>query len=359
MKIALIGNEYIQQFPVISYGGIEKFVENLAIGLSEHFKDKVKFDVYVPKRLEQADKKYDFSIIETSYVEGSKSKESPATFINEVKNIIDSSSDKPDIIWSQSEWSAKAFLKSKYPVICNMHASSGWEHGKYVYSNNIFYRFVSKYIFDYTFKDENKDEFIKDIKSKSFWCHAGFLDEEFDLEEEKEDYVLWVAGLNWGLKAKGLDMFIEMAKKNESNTKFLAYGTGNKELEEYLSKISKEIKNFEFMGELRRGEEHKKAYQKAKFFCMLSKIPEAFGRTGPEALSKGTPVLGTLCGSIPEQLNFEGVGFCTNDKDLMLSKMSDKFNYKKCFEFSKKFHIKNEINFLLEKSKDIINTFNK
>lgn len=353
MKIALIGNDYVQQFPIISYGGIETVVENLAIGLAEHFKDTVKFDVYVPKILEKGDKKYNFSIIETDFIEGSKSGKSSYAFINEVKNIIDSSADKPDIIWSQSEWSAKAFLNTKYPVICNMHASSGWEDGKYVFAKNIFYRFVSKYIFEYTFQDFKSDEFINDVMSQSFWCHSGMVDEEYDFYQDKENYALWVAGLHWGLEAKGLDMFIEMAKKSDT-VKFLAYGTGNKNLEEYLHSLSKQIKNFEFMGKLHRGQSHKDAYKKAKFFCMLSKIPEAFGRTGLEAISKGTPVLGTEYGSIPEQVNFPNVGFCTNNQDLMLSKMNEDFNYKECFEFSKKYHIKNEINYLINKSKEII-----
>jgi glycosyltransferase involved in cell wall biosynthesis len=353
MKIALIGNDYVQQFPIISYGGIETVVENLAIGLSKHFKDSIKFDVYVPKILERKNEKYDFSIIETDFIEGSKSGQSSNIFINEVKKIIDSSSEKPDIIWSQSEWSAKAFLNTKYPVICNMHASSGWEDGKYVYAKNIFYRFVSKYILEYTFLDANKDEFINDVKSQSFWCHSGLIDEEYEFENHKENYALWVAGLHWGPEAKGLDMFIEMAKRSE-DIKFLAYGTGNKNLEEYLYKISKEIKNFEFMGKLHRGQSHKDVYKKAKFFCMLSKIPEAFGRTGLEAISKGTPVLGTEYGSIPEQVNFPNVGFCTNNQNVMLEKMSENFNYKECFEFSKKYHIKNEINFLINKSKEII-----
>lgn len=355
MKIALIGNDYVQQFPIISYGGIETVVENLAIGLGKHFKDSIKFDVYVPKILERKNEKYDFSIIETDFIEGSKSGQSSNIFINEVKKIIDSSSDKPDIIWSQSEWSAKAFLNTKYPVICNMHASSGWEDGKYVYAKNIFYRFVSKYILQYTFQDANKDEFINDVKSQSFWCHSGLIDEEYEFENNKENYALWVGGLHWGLEAKGLAMFIEMAKKSE-NIKFLAYGTGNKNLEEYLYKTSKEIKNFEFMGKLHRGQVHKDVYKKAKFFCMLSKIPEAFGRTGLEAISKGTPVLGTEYGSIPEQVNFPNVGFCTNNEDIMLEKMNENFIHKECFEFSKKYHIKNEINFLINKSKEIISS---
>ena len=60
MRIALIGNDYIQQFPLIDYGGIETCVENLAEGLHDNNMD---FFVVCPKRAVIKD--YPFEVYET------------------------------------------------------------------------------------------------------------------------------------------------------------------------------------------------------------------------------------------------------------------------------------------------------
>jgi hypothetical protein len=65
---------------------------------------------------------------------------------------------------------------------------------------------------DLVFKDADINEHINKIKTQSCWFHTGMADEEFDFCSEKEDYNLWVAGLNWGYTDKGLDLFVEMAK---------------------------------------------------------------------------------------------------------------------------------------------------
>ena len=57
MKIALIANDYVQQFPLENYGGIETCVENLAQGL---FDNKIDFFVVCPKRKNK--KEYPFEV---------------------------------------------------------------------------------------------------------------------------------------------------------------------------------------------------------------------------------------------------------------------------------------------------------
>lgn len=351
MKVCIIGNDYKQQFPLLNYGGIEVAFENLCKGVHKYYKNDIKFCAFVPKILENKDTSLGFNIIETNYIESSKSGVMPIHFVNEVKEIIKRSDLKPDVIWSYSNWSAIGLEELNIPIICTIMDSGGWEENKFIYKKNIYYRFASKFIYDLVFKDADKFEHINKIKEQSFWYHTGLSDDEYELEVNKDDYILWVAGLNWGFESKGLNLFIEMAKRRPDQN-FVAYGTGNPQLEQQLRQISTEIKNFNYLGELKRGEEHRNAFKKAKLFTFLTQIPEAFGRTGLEAISKGTPVLGSTKGAVPEL--YEPTGLCTDNIDEMISYLDVKHDYNAVYEYAQKFHIKNEINFLVEKSKHII-----
>jgi glycosyltransferase involved in cell wall biosynthesis len=351
MKICIVGNDYKQQFPVLDYGGIEIAFENLCKGVSKHFKDDIKFCAFVPKILENKDTSLDLKIIETNYIESFKSGVPPAYFISEVRNIIKSANLKPDVIWSYSNWSAIGLADLNIPIICTIMDSGGWEDNKFPYKENIFYRFASKFIFDLVFKDADKFEHINNIKKQSFWLHTGVSDDEYDLETNKEDYILWVAGLNWGFENKGLNIFLELAKKRPDQN-FVAYGTGNLSLEQQLRNISKEIKNFNYLGPLKRGDQHKTVFKKAKLFTFLTQIPEAFGRTGLEAITKGTPVLGSTKGAVPEL--YAPTGLCTDNIDEMVSYLDIKHDYNSVYNYAQKFHVKTEIEFLVEKSKKII-----
>jgi hypothetical protein len=57
MKIALIGSRDVQQFPTISYGGIETCVENLAWGLQNNNQE---FTCIVPRREDRAEYPFDY-----------------------------------------------------------------------------------------------------------------------------------------------------------------------------------------------------------------------------------------------------------------------------------------------------------
>ena len=147
--------------------------------------------------------------------------------------------------------------------------SGGWVDNKFINSPYVWYKFCSKFIYDHVFKDADKDPYIQKIKEQSFWCHTGVCDDEYSYEKNKQDYILWVAGLNWKLADKGLDIFIKMAQIRSDKT-FIAYGTGDPQLEEFLRKLSRQMNNFQYMGPLERGETHKKVFKQAKMFAFLS-----------------------------------------------------------------------------------------
>ena len=351
MKICVICNDYKQQFPLLEYGGIEAAFESLCIGLHKYYASEIKFCAIVPKILERGDTNYNFNIIETDYIESAKSGAPAIVFAQKAKEIIKSSDNKPDVIWSSGSWSAHALHDLNIPTIVTIMDSGGWEENKYIYKENVYYRSASKFIYDLVFKDADKNDFINKVKSHSFWLHTGISDEEYDLQVRKENYILWVAGLNWGPTNKGLDIFINLAKHRPDHT-FVAYGAGNDYIADNLKKLSYEYKNFHFFGPLRRGAEHKNVFKKAKLFTFLTQIPEAFGRTGLEAITKGTSVLGSTKGAVPEL--YAPAGICTDDFTEMNSALDTTFDSNIVYEYSQNFHIKKEIEKLLEKSNQIL-----
>jgi glycosyltransferase involved in cell wall biosynthesis len=350
MKVCVVGNDWKQQLPLLNYGGIESAFENLCFGLNKYFKDEVKFCAFVPKIINTRSF-YDFKIIETNFIESSISNLPPLVFGAEVKDLISRGSVKPDVIWCYSAWSAKSLYKLNIPIICTIMDSGGWVENKFVNSPHVFYKFCSKFIFDLVFKDASTNPEIQKIKNQSFWCYNGVCDNEYIYEENKQDYILWVAGLNWKFADKGLDIFIKLAQNRPDKT-FVAYGTGDIQLEESLRKLSRKINNFEYLGPLERGEKHKTVFKQAKMFAFLTQITEAFGMTGLEAITKGTPVLGSTKGAVPEL--YSPTGICTDNMNEMQYALDKKFNSNDIFEYSKKFHIKNEIQTMINFSKNII-----
>jgi len=358
LRVCVVGSCNLQHFPIIDYGGIESCVEHLCTGLHNHFKGEINFSVIVPKILEKREitKQFKFNIIEANYVGCSISGVHPINFAIEAKNIIQSSPIKPDVIWAQGDWSVKGLWDLGIPIITTINDSGPWVEGKYIFKPNVYYRFVSKFLYDLVLQDADKRQDVNLIKSKSFWAHSGLDDYEYDFEPNKEDYILWVGGLHWGWSGKGLDRFVELARRIPEQN-FVAYGTGDEKIETELKQAVKSLPNFSFKGKLNRDHTHREAFKKAKMFAMFSNIPEAFGRTGLEALSKGTPVLGSTAGSVPEQVQHPNIGFCSNDiEELIAAIKSNNFDPGQCFNYAKThYHVKTEINNMLAYSQKILN----
>ena len=357
LKVFVLGSCNFQQFPIIDYGGIESSVEHLCTGLHNHFRDEIEFCVMVPKITQKRElkNKYNFKIIEANYIGCDTSNTHPHYFALEARKLIENSTNKPDVIWCNGDWSAKVFAGLGIPVICTIQDSGPWVEGKYISHVDIHYRFISSFLYDLVLQDADKNAYVESIKQQSFWLYTGLDDDEYIFEPNKDNYILWVGGLHWGWNGKGLDKFLELAKRLP-NENFVAYGTGNDEIAQELEKQTQQLSNFKFKGVLPRDNTHKDVFKKAKLFAMLTTIPEAFGRTNIEAVSKGTPVLGSLYGSVPELVNHPDVGFCSNDIDELTNAIRYKeFDTKKCYDFARdKYHIKNEINGLLNYTSNIL-----
>lgn len=352
MKIALIGNDYKPQFPLVGYGGVEICVENLAIGLNNNDND---FFVVTPNHHNDTllnnlihkknyGKNYPFEIIYTKSAASAISKKNWLPFILETKEILKAK--KPDIIWSQSNWSAEYLKDLNIPIICTFQDSCLKQPNWILKDPHLFYRFVSKFQF-------NNWAIEPWEIHKSFQLYTGLLDEEFCLKENYEkDYFLWVGGFNWDLKQKGLDVFIELAKMNP-NKQFVCYGKGNKKLEAFIISESKKIANLDYRGELLRGAQHKEAFMNAKAFIMPTRIPETFARVNLEALSKGTPIIGFPNGCMVELVNQEN-GFLSEDIQQLSESLNYVYNHSLIYENSQKFHVNEEIKNMIKQSESII-----
>jgi glycosyltransferase involved in cell wall biosynthesis len=333
MKISLIGNDYTQQFPTISYGGIESCVENLAWGMFEKGLD---FFCVAPRR--EIIQEYPFSVIEVPAKPTSLSGSTPERFIRYVKTVIMDQS--PDVIWCQSHWSASELMQSGIPIICTFHDSCSKQEGWVKKAPHITYRFISKFQYDNWVKEDWEKECACQV-------YTGLADEEYDFCVEKEDYFLWVAGLNWGWEAKGLPIFITLARANPDKT-FVAYGTGDDSIANMALHYARQIPNFEFMGPLPRGEKHKEVFKRARAYILPSRIMDTFPRTVLESLSKGTPVIASAKGALPEMIADSGL--VSNEIKALNDALDMEFDYEACFEHSKSFHVYNEVDALIDRT---------
>jgi glycosyltransferase involved in cell wall biosynthesis len=330
MKIALIGNDFNQQFPVLSYGGIESCVENLAWGM---FRRALDFFCVVPKR--ELVGEYPFPVIEAPVSPSSVSGAPPHRFVGRVKYMMLDQS--PDVIWCQSYWAADELMTLGIPVICTFHDSCAKQEGWIKRADHVIYRFISQFQYDNWVREDWE-------RACSCQIYTGLADEEYDFCGEKEDYFLWVAGLNWGWEAKGLPIFIALAQANPDK-KFLAYGSGSERVAGMASRYAAEIPNFEFNGPLERGENHREAFKKARAYILPSLIPDTFPRTVLESLSKGTPVIASANGALPEMVG--SCGTVSNDIKALNNALDARYEFEACFNRSRSFHVDQEVESLL------------
>ena len=170
MRIALIGSRDFQQFPTISYGGIEACVENLAWGLHNTHQD---FVCIIPKRTVIND--YPFNIIESDVPPLSGPEKNVWPFAQSLPAIIKDV--KPDVIWSQNFWSAETLKSLGIPIICTFHdfvpgfkKKNDW----FAFRENTWYRFVSKFQYDQWVDPTSEWQ-----QTASFYLHTGLSEEEY------------------------------------------------------------------------------------------------------------------------------------------------------------------------------------
>jgi glycosyltransferase involved in cell wall biosynthesis len=323
----------------MGYGGIETCVQTIAEALHKHKKN---FFVVAPKHSEK-NVDYPYQIFRTKSGPTSETKKSSSSFAWESREIIER--EKPDVIWSQSNWSADCLWDLGIPIICTFHDACQKMFGWIKKYPNVKYRFLSQFSYDVWVTEKWEAD-------RSFVQYSGLADEDYVFypEERRGDHALWVAGLQWGLHAKGLDFAINCAKMGLN---VLAYGAGNPQLEDFCRKTASEVESFRYGGNLLRGLDHTNAFGSCKCFLMPTRTLDTFPRTVLEAMSKGTPVFGFDNGAIKEMVGTDGGFVCKEEKLSSLNiieGLTSNKNYSKVFEWSKRYHVDNEIEKLISES---------
>jgi glycosyltransferase involved in cell wall biosynthesis len=346
MRIALVGGRDNQQFPTIAYGGIETCVENLAWGLHAAGAD---FASIVPKRDTRL--AYPFEILESPVPPMGGPEANVWPFARSLPDLVRSVA--PDVIWTQGFWAAETLKHLDIPIISTFHdilmpgetPYAGWLTPR----ENTWYRFISRHQFN-DWVDLNQPW----QQQRCFQLYTGMTEDEYDVGPpgDRGDYFLWVGGLKWGLAAKGLDIFIRLAVRHPDLT-FVAFGAGNEEMHAEMKRLDKKQPNFHFGGPLRRGVQHRTVFKQARLYIMPSRIPDTFPRTIVESMSKGTPVLGTTHGALPEMIG-SGGGLATDSEDAMATFLYRDQDYDRCFHHARKFHVRHEVDGLLGVSESIL-----
>jgi glycosyltransferase involved in cell wall biosynthesis len=353
LYIALVGNDFKQQFPLLGYGGIESAVETIA---EELHNQNIKFVVVSPKITEPSTV-YNFTILQTKHVAGRGSLE----FIEDVKMILKDLDPRPDVIWSQSCWSGNNLHDLGIPMIVTHHDSSGKDEQKNLAGclqshPNVIHRFISARQLELWARHES---WLLD-ENQSFLQWYGFSPSEFKFTQNKSPNTLLFVGTE--SEAKGIIEFLLLAHWNP-DWKFFMYGPSTGGISHNILQKSGGFlpSNVQLMGELKRGECHRDAFGKASKFFMFVKWEEAFGRVIIEAMSKGTPVLASQWGSLPEIIRGpdgkgEGiVGSISRNISELNASLRDEFNYKHVYQYAQEnFSAKNEVDTLLLKSLELV-----
>src|ERR1700686_5524634 len=134
---------------------------------------------------------------------------------------------------------------------------------------------------------------------------------EYIFSESKDDYLLFMSTMDWGL-AKGLDVVLSLSGK--LGFKLVVAGTGgDHESINRVAEMCREVKAT-YVGDV-RGKAKAELLAGARALLFPTKLDEAFGLGMAEALMSGTPVICSDRGACPEIISSE-VGFvCRNESD--------------------------------------------
>jgi glycosyltransferase involved in cell wall biosynthesis len=334
LKFVLLNTHEI--FPSHISGGIEKRIEAF---VKFCIKEAIELKILSSKRIQFDNTLKDF-LVPYAHILSSSQED----FVNKAIPFIEK--DEKVISYNLSNDSCTALNNSNIRVInanCGGLAKEQRPSG-FIYSSNLISnRFLSL----------NQKLSYNSYYDESTTCVIphGLSDEEyyFNPAQQNKQYFLWCASLGWGLKPKGLDLFISLAKLNP-NDKFVAYGSkwNSENLENFLKDLK--VPNLEIKFNL-NDEDKNLVFSNAIALCQFTRLIESCNITTLESYSRGTPVI---------TLNEDQGGVTNNAKffDLTLSSYEDFQNLKnkaltinrqEIFDFYKnKFHCRNEYNLLTE-----------
>lgn len=189
---------------------------------------------------------------------------------------------------------------------------------------------VDKFIVVSKFLKRQIEEVDKNNSNKVVVVHNGILKKQLvytsqsELIKIRDKYnlkrddivVTYVGTLS---KAKGVDKFIEAAKRLEGNTKikFLICGDLSDDSNPYIKKLKKYAhsssnKNITFLGYIDNNE-ISRIYSVSDCIVIPTQIEETFGVVALEAITMGVPVIASISGGLPEVLSKKCALFVKRD----------------------------------------------
>lgn len=179
----------------------------------------------------------------------------------------------------------------------------------------------------------------------------GLSDDEFyyNEDQQKRDYFLWCGSLGWGLKSKGLDLFIKLAELNPNN-RFKIYGApwNSERLESFLNRLN--MPNLQFYLGL-KDEDKNNVMSNAIALCQFTRLIESCNITTLESYSRGTPVI-TLDedqGGVTNNAKFFDLTLKTFEDFTNIKDKALALNRKEIHDFYKnKFHCRNEYDLIMK-----------
>lgn len=178
-------------------------------------------------------------------------------------------------------------------------------------------------------------KFVADRINCSAYAHTCAEPTEFIFKKDKQNYFLYLASLDWGVQ-KGLDIFVNLSRKLR-NLEFVIAGSGkNVSLINAIKDICRTQTNLKYVGEV-NGIEKAELIANAKALILPTQLPDACPTTVSEALISGTPVIGSVNGSLPEIVPPE-VGFvCKTEVDYVKAIFNiNKVSTQACRDFAMK-----------------------
>lgn len=175
-------------------------------------------------------------------------------------------------------------------------------------------------------------KFVADRLNCKAFVHNCSSEESFIYETQKQNYFLSMASFGWGWQ-KGLDIFISLARKIKKYDFYIA-GASNTEFANMIKDMCKNDNNIKFIGEINR-KEKAQYIAKAKALIIPTHLADACPTTVSEALISGTPVIGSINGSLPELVN-PSIGFvCKNEIEYIKAIMNiGKINPETCRQYA-------------------------
>ena len=155
-------------------------------------------------------------------------------------------------------------------------------------------------------------DYICKLVGKKQFVHSCVDPDDFVYSDKKDDYFLFISGLDWG-EMKGLFTAISLAKKMGFKLKIAAAGKNQQILEEVRRHCNSKI---EYVGGV-EGQQKAELISKAKAIILYTRLNDACPLTVAESLISGTPIIGSINGSLPELIVDGKTGLlCKNENEL-------------------------------------------